>query len=89
MFFIVTVTAPHMAQLYIWLLIALYPKHIQFGEERIQFILATYTTRVVTKMAKLIICFVWFYNVVKHCNRTDFVLKLLLGNTFEIYRPIT
>ena len=70
-------------------IIDLYPKYIQFGEERIQFILATYTTRVATKMATLIICFVWFYNVVKHCNRTDFVLKLLWGNTFEIYRLIT
>ena len=69
-------------------IIALYHKHIQFGEEKIQFILVTYTTRVVTKMATLIICFVWFCNVVKHYNRTDFVLKLLLGNTFEISRPI-
>ena len=55
-----------------------YPKHIQFGEERIQFILVTITTRVATKMVTLIICFVWFYNVVKHCNRADFVLKLFL-----------
>ena len=72
-------------------IIALYPKHIKFGEERLQFILATNTTRVVTKIATLIICFVWFYNVVKHCNMTYFVLKLLLGNTctFEIYRLIT
>ena len=62
-------------------IIALYPKHIQFGEERLQFMIATYTTRVVTKIVTLIICFVWFYNVVKICNRTDFVLKLLLGNT--------
>ena len=59
-----------------------YPKQIQFGEERIQFILVTYTTRVVTKMVTLIICFVWFYNVVKHGNRTDFVLKLLFGTSF-------
>ena len=66
-------------------IITLYPNHIKLGEEKIQFILATYTTRVVTNMATLIICFVWFYNVVKHCNRTDFVLNLLLGNTFEIY----
>ena len=64
-------------------IIASCPKRIQFGEERIQIILVTYTKRVVTKMATLIICFVWFYNVVKHCNRTDFVLKLLLGNSFE------
>ena len=78
-----------MEHLSIWLLIALYPKHIQFGEERIQVILATYTARVFTEMATFIICFVWFYNVVKHCNRTYFVLKLLLGNTFEIYRLIT
>ena len=56
-------------------IIASYPKHIKFGEERIQFILVTYTTRVVMKMVTLIICFVWLYNVVKHCNRTDFVLK--------------
>ena len=35
--FIIMVTAPHMAHLSIWL-IALYPKHIQSGEERIQFI---------------------------------------------------
>ena len=70
-------------------IVALYSKHIQFGEERILFILATYTTRVVTKMATLIICFVWFYNVVKHSNRTDFVLKLLLCNTFEMYWLIT
>ena len=61
-----------------------YPKHIQFGEERIQFILVTYTPRVARKMVTLIICFVWFYNVVKHDNRTDFVLKLLFGNSFEI-----
>ena len=61
-------------------IIASCPKHIQFGEERIQIILVTYTNRVVTKMVTLIICFVWFYNVVKHCNRTDFVLKLLLVN---------
>ena len=40
----------------------------------------------VTKMVTLFICFVWFYNIVKHCNRTDLVLKLLLGNAFEIYR---
>ena len=59
------------------------PKHFQSGEERIQLILVTHTTRVVTKMVTLIICFVWFYNVVKHCNRTDFVLKLLFGNSFE------
>ena len=64
-------------------IIASWPKHIQFGEERIQIIFVTYTKRVVTKMVTLIICFVWFYNVVKHCKRTFFVLKLLLGNSFE------
>ena len=64
------------------------PKHIQFGEERIQIILVTYTKRVVTKMVTLFICFVWFYNVVKHCNRTDFVQKLLFGNSFERSRLI-
>ena len=64
------------------------PKHIQFGEERIQIILVTYTKRVIAKMVTLIICFVWFYNVVKHCNRTDFVLKLLFGNSFERSRLI-
>ena len=64
-------------------IIASCPKHIQFGEERIQTILVTYAKRVVTKMVTLIICFVWFYNSVKHCNRTDFVLKLLFGNSFE------
>ena len=69
-------------------IIASCPKHIQFGEERIQIILVTYTKRVVTKMATLIICFVWFYNVVKHCKRTDFVLKLLFGNSFERSRLI-
>ena len=69
-------------------IIASCPKHIQFGEEIIQVILVTYTKRVVTKMATLIICFVWFYNVVKHCNRTDFVLKLLFGNSFERSRLI-
>ena len=58
-------------------------KHIQFGEERIQIILVTFTKRVLTKMVTLIIRFVWFYNEVKHCNRTDFVLKLLFGNSFE------
>ena len=67
---------------------ALCPKHIQLGEERTQFILVTNTTRVVTKMTTLIICFVWFCNVVKHCNRTDFVLKLLFGRTFERSRLI-
>ena len=65
-----------------------YPKNIQFDAERIQFILVAYTTRVVTKMVTLIICFVWFYNVVKHCNWTDFVLKLLFGNSFERSRLI-
>ena len=39
-------------------------------------------------MVTLIICFVWFYNVVKHCNRTDSVLKLLFGNSFERSRLI-
>ena len=34
-------------------------------------------------MVTLIICFVWFYNVVKHCNGTDSVLKVLFGNSFE------
>ena len=65
-----------------------YSKHIQFGVTGIQFILVTYTQRVVTKMVTLIICFVWFYNVVKHGNRTDFVLKLRFGNSFEISRLI-
>ena len=69
-------------------IIASRPKHIQFCEERIQIILVTYTKRVVKKMVTLIICFVWFYNVVKHCNRTDFVLKLLVGNSFERSRLI-
>ena len=69
-------------------IIASCPEHIQFGEERLQIILVTYTKRVVTKMVTLIICFVWFYNVVKHCNRTDFVLKLLFGNSFERSRLI-
>ena len=64
-------------------IIASCPKHIQFSEERIQNFLVTFTKRVLTKMVTLIICFVWFYNVVKHCNRTDFVLKLLFGNSFE------
>ena len=64
------------------------PKHIQFGEERIQIIfniLVKFTKRMLTKMVtlSLIICFVWFYNVVKHCNRTEFVLKLFFGNSFE------
>ena len=40
------------------------------------------------KMVTLIICFVWFYNVVKHCNWTDSVLKLLFGNSFERSRLI-
>ena len=39
-------------------------------------------------MVTLIICLVWFYNVVKHCNRTDSVLKLLFGNSFERSRLI-
>ena len=69
-------------------IIASCPKHIQFGEDRMQIILVTYTKRVVTKMVTLIICFVWFYNVVKHCNRTDFLLKLLFGNSFERSRLI-
>ena len=69
-------------------IIASCPRHIQFGEESIQIILATYTKKVVTKMVTLIICFVWFYNVVKHCNRTDFVLKLHFGNSFERSRLI-
>ena len=64
--------------------IASCPKHIQFGEERIQIVLVTLIKRVLsTKMVTLIICFVWFHNVVKHCNTTDFVLKLLFGNSFE------
>ena len=69
-------------------IIASCPKHIQFSEEKIQIILVTYTKRVVTKMVILIICFVWFYNFVKHCNRTDFVLKLLFGNSFKGSRLI-
>ena len=69
-------------------IIASCPKHIQFGEDRIHIILVTYTKRVVTKMVTLIICFVWFYNVVKHCNRTDFLLKLLFDNSFERSRLI-
>ena len=69
-------------------IIASCPKHFQFGEERIHIILVTYTKRVVTKMVTLIICFVWFYNVVKHCNRTYFDLKLLFGNSFERSRLI-
>ena len=70
------------------MVIASCPKHIQFGEERTQIILVIHTKRVVTKMFTLIICFVWFYNVVKHCNRTDFVLKLLFGNSFGRSRLI-
>ena len=69
-------------------IIASCPKYIQFGEERIQIILVTFTKGVLTKMVTLIICFVWFYNVVKHCNRADFVLKLLFGNSFERSRLI-
>ena len=69
-------------------IIASCPKHIQLGEERIQIILVTFTKRLLTKMVTLIICFVWFYNVVKPCNRTDFVLKLLFGNSFERSRLI-
>ena len=69
-------------------IIASCSKHIQFGEERIQIILVIYTKRVVMKMVTLIICFVWFNNVVKHCNRTDFVLKLRFGNSFERSRLI-
>ena len=69
-------------------IIALCPKHIQFGEERIQIILVIFTKGVLTKMVTLIICFVWFYNVVKYYNRTDFVLKLLFGNSFERSRLI-
>ena len=64
-------------------IIASCPKHIELSEERIQIILVAYTKRVVTKIVTLIICFFWFYNVVKHCNRTDFALKLLFGNSFE------
>ena len=63
-------------------IIASCPKHIQFGEERIQIILITFTKRVVKKIVTLIICFVWFYKIVKLCNRTDFVLKLPFGNSF-------
>ena len=69
-------------------IIASCPKHFQFSEERIQIILVTFTKRVLTKMVTLIICFVWFYNVVKHCNRTEFVLKLLFGNSLERSRLI-
>ena len=69
-------------------IIASCPKHIQLSEERIQIIVVTYTKRVVTKMVTFIICFVWFYNVVKHCNRTYFALKLLFGNSFERSRLI-
>ena len=35
-------------------IIALYPYHIQFGEERIQFMLVTYTTRVVYEIITLL-----------------------------------
>ena len=59
-------------------IIASCPKHIQFGEERIQINLGTYAKRVVTKMVTLIICFVWFYNVVKHCNRTGQILFFVI-----------
>ena len=69
-------------------IIAPCPKHFQFGEERIQIILVTFTKRVLTKMVTLIVCFVWFCNVVKHCNRIDCVLKLLFGNSFERSRLI-
>ena len=69
-------------------IIASCPKNIQFDEKRIQIILVTFTKRVLTKMVTLSICFVWFYNVVKHGNRTDFVLKLLFGNSFERSRLI-
>ena len=69
-------------------IIASCPKHIQFGEKRIQIILVTFTKRVLTKMVTLSICFVWFYIVVKHCNSTDLFLKLLYSNSFERSRLI-
>ena len=65
-------------------IIALYPKHIQVGEERIQFMLVTHTTWVSKEINTLIIRFVWFYNVVKHWNRTACVQKgLVFGYSFE------
>ena len=69
-------------------IIASCPKHIQFGVERIQNYFSNIYKKRLTKMVTLIICFVWFYNVVKHCNKTDFVLKLLFGNSFERSRLI-
>ena len=75
----------HVVPIPVVIISALYPKH----EERIQFMLVTYTTRVLNEIITLILRFVWFYSVVKHWYRTAFILKVHFSHTFERSRLIT